>query len=247
MRFEGTFSVPAEPRQVLDAFADVELMVPCMPGASLQGHDENGLYLGTMTVAFGPKKVRFKGKIRNSVDPQTMTGTLDVRGGADMRLPAPAAVHVEYAIAAAADATADAPASVVTLVCDAELGGVLADFARTGGNAVTQALMEIFAQNLAMVVGDRPAVSTPYIDPGMGQPVQTSGVVQAVGAAGEAVPDSARPRQPHVSPPSEGARAATATPAQPRPQAARQSLSAFGLLWILIKSKFSALIGGRRP
>ena len=212
MRFEGTFRVPAQPQQVLDAFADVELMVPCMPGASLQGRDEEGLYLGTMTVAFGPKKVRFKGKIRNAVDSQTMSGKLDVRGGADMRLPAPAAVHVEYRIAAAPDGTATAPASIVTLVSDAELGGVLADFARTGGNAVTQALMEMFAQNLATVVGDMPATSTPAVDPGADQAVPVSALAQPA-----------------------------------RPQAANPSLSAFGLLWLLIKSKFSTLVGSRRP
>ncbi|ALM83612.1 SRPBCC domain-containing protein [Bordetella sp. N] len=211
MRFEGTFRVPAEPRRVLDAFADIERMVPCMPGASLEGHDEEGLYLGTMTVAFGPKKIRFKGKVRSAVDPQALRGTLDVRGAADMRMPAPAAVHVEYTVTPAADAPAASPASVVTLVSEAELGGVLADFARTGGNAVTQALMEMFARNLADVVAVPQADATPA-PPEPGKPVQPS-----------------QPRK-------------TQEPSRPS-----QSLSAFSLLWLLIKAKCSTVFGARRP
>ncbi|NML47565.1 hypothetical protein HHL11_27700 [Ramlibacter sp. G-1-2-2] len=144
MRFEGEFTVPGAAADVLAAFADVERMVPCMPGASVDGRDAEGNWLGSMVVAFGPKKIRFKGKIRNAVDLPARRGTLDVRGAADMRMAAPAEVHVQYAVAPDA-----AGGSRVTLVSDAELGGVLADFARTGGVAVTQALMEMFAKKLA--------------------------------------------------------------------------------------------------
>lgn len=147
MRFEGEFRVPGQPEQVLEGFADVERMVKCMPGAGIEGRDQEGNYLGTMLVAFGPKKIKFKGKVTCSVDPPASSGRLHVRGAADMRAAARIEVHVQYTVRA--DPTAESPTSIVSLTSDAELGGVLADFGRTGGIAVTQALMEMFAQRVA--------------------------------------------------------------------------------------------------
>jgi carbon monoxide dehydrogenase subunit G len=85
MRFEGEFRVPGQPLAVLERFAEVERMVKCMPGASIDGRDDDGNYLGGMLVAFGPKKIKFKGKVTASVDFDSLTGKLHVRGAADMR------------------------------------------------------------------------------------------------------------------------------------------------------------------
>src|SRR5687767_1190046 len=52
MDFAGEFKVPGTPEEVIRAFADVERMAKLMPGASLEGRDEEGNYLGVMTVAF---------------------------------------------------------------------------------------------------------------------------------------------------------------------------------------------------
>ena len=151
MRFEGEFRVPGEPEKVLEAFDDIERMVRCMPGAAIDGRDPEGVYLGSMLVAFGPKKIRFKGKVKSAIDPAARRGFLDVRGSADMRTAAPAEVHVEYSVRL--DADAPTPTTLVSLVSEAEIGGVLADFARTGGAAVTQALMTMFAERLANEFG----------------------------------------------------------------------------------------------
>jgi carbon monoxide dehydrogenase subunit G len=147
MRFEGEFRVPGQPRAVLERFAEVERMVKCMPGASIDGRDEDGNYLGGMLVAFGPKKIKFKGKVTASVDLESLTGKLHVRGAADMRAGARAEVNVVYTVRD--DASAATPTSIVALTSEAELGGVLADFGSTGGIAVTQALMDVFAQRCA--------------------------------------------------------------------------------------------------
>ena len=58
MRFEGEFSVPGKPAVVIQRFADVERMARCMPGAVIEGRDEEGNYTGGMLVAFGPKKIK---------------------------------------------------------------------------------------------------------------------------------------------------------------------------------------------
>ncbi len=159
MHFEGEFRVPGRPEEVLQRFADVERMVCCMPGASIGGRDQDGNYLGAMLVAFGPKKIKFRGKIACEVDPPTRTGRLHVRGAADLRAAARIEVRVVYTLRE--DPAAASRTSIVALTSDAELGGVLADFARTGGIAVANALMETFAQRVAEEFGHEPPVATP--------------------------------------------------------------------------------------
>jgi len=212
MRFEGEFRVPGQPRTVLERFAEVERMVKCMPGASIDGRDDEGHYLGGMLVAFGPKKIKFKGKVTASVDFESLTGKLHVRGAADMRAGARAEVNVVYTVRD--DASASKPTSIVALTSDAELGGVLADFGSTGGIAVTQALMDVFAQRCAEEFSKEASVPTSGGDP---QPSTTA-------AASES---------------STSANSATATAASSlAPEQANEALSANALLWSIIRTKF---------
>lgn len=207
MRFEGEFRVPGEPGVVIERFADVERMVTCMPGASIGGRDEDGNYLGEMLVAFGPKKLKFRGKVACEVDVPARSGQLQVRGAADMRAAARIQVHLRYTVRA--DPAAAQPTSIVALSSDAELGGVLADFGRTGGIALTKALMESFAERVAEEFGRENA--------------------PAAGASAQA-------------------HAASSVPAE---QAAPAALSATGLLWTVLKTKFAAFFAwlgfGKQP
>ena len=145
MHFEGEFSVPGRPDDVIRRFADVERMARCMPGAMIEGRDEEGHYLGAMLVAFGPKKIRFRGRVTVETDLAAYTGSLRGRGTADMRA-ARIGVHMTYALH---DDTARPGATLVKLTSDAELGGVLADFARTGGVPFANALMADFSRRVA--------------------------------------------------------------------------------------------------
>ena len=145
MHFEGEFSVPGSPDAVIRRFADVERMARCMPGAMIEGRDEDGSYLGAMLVSFGPKKIRFKGRVTAETDLAAHTGTLRGRGAADMRA-ARIEVRISYALR---HDTAAPGATVVKLTSDAELGGVLADFARTGGVPFATALMQDFSRRVA--------------------------------------------------------------------------------------------------
>lgn len=145
MHFEGEFSVPGRPDEVIRCFADVERMARCVPGAEIEGRDEEGHYVGGMLVAFGPKKIRFRGRVTVETDFAAHTGSLRGRGAADMRA-ARVGVHVTYALR---DDPARAGRTLVKLTSDAELGGVLADFARTGGVPFANALMADFAKRVA--------------------------------------------------------------------------------------------------
>ena len=145
MHFEGEFSVPGKPDDVIRRFADVERMARCMPGAVIDGRDEQGTYLGGMLVAFGPKKIKFKGRVSVDTDMAAHTGSLHGRGAADMRA-ARIGVRINYALR---DDPAAVGSTLVKLTSDAELGGVLADFARTGGVPFANALMQDFSKRVA--------------------------------------------------------------------------------------------------
>jgi carbon monoxide dehydrogenase subunit G len=143
MHFEGEFRVPGKAEDVIKRFADVPRMAGCMPGAVLEPQAEDGSWPGAMVVSFGPKKIAFKGRATCAFDDQALTGTVLGRGAADMRA-ARIGVKVAFALSNAPDTPK--PETVVKIVSDAELGGVLEDFARTGGIAVANAIMADFAR-----------------------------------------------------------------------------------------------------
>jgi uncharacterized protein len=146
MHFEGEFRVPGNADVVIRRFADVPRMAGCMPGAVLQAQAEDGSWPGAMVVSFGPKKISFKGRVTCEFDFAAKTGALQGRGTADMRA---ARIGVKVAFALRDDAAAAEPATIVRVTSDAELGGVLADFARTGGIAVANVIMQDFARRAA--------------------------------------------------------------------------------------------------
>jgi hypothetical protein len=95
-----------------------------------------------MVVTFGPKKINFKGRATAEFDLENCTGSLRGRGNADLRA-ARIGVKVGFSLH-------DDPAgTLVKIVSDAELGGVLADFAKAGGVAVANVIMADFARRCA--------------------------------------------------------------------------------------------------
>lgn len=156
MEFAGEFKVPGTPEDVIRAFADVERMAKLMPGASLEGRDEEGNYLGVMTVAFGPKRIKFKGKVAIAIDEAAKSGSMRGRGAADLRS---ARIETRLNYQLHPDPTAATPTTIVRLKAEADMQGVLAEFAKTGGEAVGNVLMAEFAKNLAAEIGsETPAV-----------------------------------------------------------------------------------------
>jgi carbon monoxide dehydrogenase subunit G len=146
MHFEGEFRVPGNADEVIRRFADVPRMARCVPGAVLEPQAEDGSWPGAMRVSFGPKKISFKGRVSCEFDFAANTGFLHGRGAADMRA---ARIGVKVAFALRDDANAAEQTTIVKVTSDAELGGVLADFARTGGVAVANVLMQDFARRAA--------------------------------------------------------------------------------------------------
>lgn len=143
MHFDGEFRVPGAPADVIRRFADVPRMARCMPGAVLEPQAEDGSWPGAMVVTFGPKKINFKGKATCDFDLENHTGTVAGRGNADLRA-ARIGVKVGFSLHAHPEG-----GTLVKISSDAELGGVLADFARAGGTAVANVIMADFARRCA--------------------------------------------------------------------------------------------------
>jgi carbon monoxide dehydrogenase subunit G len=182
MHFEGEFRVPGKASDVLKRFADVPRMARCMPGAMLEPRAEDGSWPGAMVVSFGPKKINFKGKATCEFDDLALTGLVHGRGTADMRS-ARIGVKVSFALHDVLDSAK--PETAVKIVSDAELGGVLEDFARTGGIAVANAIMtdfahrasEEFAKDEVPVVDDAPVAAS---EPEPAAPLAASGLLWIV-------------------------------------------------------------------
>lgn len=81
MKLEQTFDVQAPLEQVWAALNDLERVAPCLPGAAITSHDEDGTYHGTFTVKLGPMTAAYNGTIRiEDADEAAHRATLKARG-----------------------------------------------------------------------------------------------------------------------------------------------------------------------
>ncbi len=81
MKLEQTFEVAAPLEQVWAALNDLERVAPCLPGAAITSHDDDGTYHGTFTVKLGPMTAAYNGTIRiDDVDEAAHRATLKAKG-----------------------------------------------------------------------------------------------------------------------------------------------------------------------
>jgi uncharacterized protein len=184
IEFDDHFDVPATPDRVMARFMDVPAVARCIPGVELQGLNEAGEHLGAMTVAFGPKRLRFEGKLRCEFDPVARTGLL-TGGGMAAGRGAAVRVRTEFQVTPAPGTTQAAPASRVTIRSRTDLQGVLAAFAATGGTVLARQVMQEFAAALAAQLAQEAQPAGEPSSPG-GAPVKAEPV-----PAGAPVPLSA--------------------------------------------------------
>lgn len=145
MRYESAFEVAGLPAEVLETFADLPTVASFLPGASVGPANPDGSHPGTLVVSFGPKKLAFRGKVENKVERETLSGVVSGMANADVR-GARMAVTMRYQLA---PATARPGGTRVGLVSDAELTGMLAEFAKTGGVVLANAVLADFAARLS--------------------------------------------------------------------------------------------------
>jgi uncharacterized protein len=211
MKLEQTFEVQAPLAQVWEALNDLERVAPCLPGAAITGHDEDGTYHGTFTVKIGPMTAAYNGTIKiEDADEAAHRATLKARG-TDKRGQGGANATIVNTLSEHDGGTR------VEAVTDFNITGRLAQFGRGGMmQDVSNRLLRDFASCL----------STRLAEPSAAAPAEPTGA--------EAVAGDAAPEEVASTPPP----AATPPPTAPAAQPLKGGSLFFSVLWERIKNLF---------
>ena len=151
MKLEQSFDIEAPLETVWTTLLDLEQVAPCLPGATITGHDEDGTYRGTFRVKLGPTTANYNGTIRiESTDEETHTATLAARG-TDKRGQGGANATIVNTLHAEGDVTR------VEAVTDFTITGRLASFGRGGiVKDISNRLLRDFAACLQQRLAGQP-------------------------------------------------------------------------------------------
>jgi carbon monoxide dehydrogenase subunit G len=153
MKLEQSFEVDAPVEQVWTALIDLEKVAPCLPGASITGHDEDGTYRGEFQVKLGPTTASYRGTVKvESTDADSHTATLAARG-TDKRGQGGASATIVNTLHAT-----EGGGTRVDAVTDFTITGRLASFGRGGMmQDISNRLMRDFASCLQQRLASEPA------------------------------------------------------------------------------------------
>ena len=80
MKLENEFSVAASIEDTWGTLLDIERVATCLPGATIEPGDEDGVYHGAMKMKLGPMNVQYKGTAKlQDVDEDTHTASIAVQ------------------------------------------------------------------------------------------------------------------------------------------------------------------------
>jgi carbon monoxide dehydrogenase subunit G len=234
MRLEQTFDVQAPLAQVWAALKDLERVAPCLPGAAITSHDEDGTYHGTFTVKLGPMTAAYNGTIRiEDVDEAAHKATLKARG-TDKRGQGGASATIVNTL------TEHEGGTRVEAVTDFTITGRLAQFGRGGMmEDVSNRLLRDFASCLATRLAEGPPAAEPEVPSGAEVTAGDTAPeeVAAAPTAGDAAPEevaAAATKPPSTPPP-----VATPPPTGPAAQPLKGGSLFLSVLWERIKRLFS--------
>jgi carbon monoxide dehydrogenase subunit G len=156
MKMEQTFEVQAPLEQVWSALLDLERVAPCLPGAAITGHDDDGTYHGTFSVKLGPMTAAYNGSIKvEDVDEAAHRATLTAKG-TDKRGQGGASATIVNTLSEHDGGTR------VEAVTDFNITGRLAQFGRGGiMEDVSNRLLRDFATCLSTRLVDAPKPTVP--------------------------------------------------------------------------------------
>ncbi|MEX2643702.1 MAG: SRPBCC family protein [Acetobacterales bacterium] len=143
--------IDAPPDRVWPLLSDPAVVAGCIPGATLEEAEGEGVYKGTIRVKFGPTVATFRGEATLAYDHDARRCTIDGRG-----------IDRKGASRATASGTVTAEGDTVTvLTVDGSFNvtGPLETFANAGGVHVARALLQDFAANMAQQAGAQQAGS----------------------------------------------------------------------------------------
>ncbi|MEA2168713.1 MAG: uncharacterized protein QOF76_2013 [Solirubrobacteraceae bacterium] len=126
MKMTQTFEVTAPPEVVWEALNDIERIAPCLPGATITEHDDEGNYKGEFKVKLGPTTANYRGTLKiTETDDDAKRATLNARG-TDKRGQGGATATIVNSLEAIEGGTR------VTADTDFTITGRLASFGRGG-------------------------------------------------------------------------------------------------------------------
>ena len=191
MKLEQTFEVQAPLEQVWAALLDLERVAPCLPGASITGHDEDGTYRGTFSVKLGPMTAAYNGSIKvDEVDEAAHRATLKAKG-TDKRGQGGANATIVNTLSAHDGGTR------VEAVTDFTITGRLAQFGRGGiMQDVSNRLLRDFATCLSTRLADAPAAAPEPVAPSGAEVTAGDAPPEAVAAAASTPPPPPPPAEP---------------------------------------------------
>jgi carbon monoxide dehydrogenase subunit G len=152
VKLEQSFEVDAPIEQVWAALIDLEQVAPCLPGAAITGHDEDGTYHGTFQVKLGPTTANYRGTIKiESADAATHTAVLSAKGS-DKRGQGGASATIVNSLHESGSGTR------VDAMTDFTITGRLASFGRGGMiKDISNRLLRDFAACLQQRLAAEPA------------------------------------------------------------------------------------------
>src|SRR3954467_15165436 len=81
MKLEQSFEVKAPIDTGWIALNDLERVAPCLPGAAITGHDDDGAYHGEFKIKLGPTTAAYRGTIKIAeADEDTHVATIVAKG-----------------------------------------------------------------------------------------------------------------------------------------------------------------------
>ncbi len=151
MKLEQAFEVQAPIERVWEALIDLERVAPCLPGATITGHDEDGTYHGEFKVKLGPTTASYRGTVKiEEADAATHTATMRAKG-TDKRGQGGANATIVNKL------TSEGSGTRVEAVTDFTITGRLARFGRGGMiEDISNRLMRDFATCLQGRLGSTP-------------------------------------------------------------------------------------------
>lgn len=183
MHFEHRFVVSGRPQDVLEQFADAPLTASMFPGATVEPAGEDGVHPATLVVSFGPKRIAFKGQLTNRVNRTALVGTIVGQANTDVR-GARMTVTMHYALAPTSphlpeDSPPASGDTEVRITSDAQLSGVLAEFAKSGGVIVAEALIAEFSRRFSAHMKSQ-AAGQVFVTPESGATLSLTAVLMPV-------------------------------------------------------------------
>ena len=170
MKLEQAFEVQAPIEQVWEALIDLERVAPCLPGATITGHDDDGTYHGEFKVKLGPTTAAYRGTVKiEDADASTHTATMRANG-TDKRGQGGAHATIVNSLTSEGDVTR------VQAVTDFTITGRLARFGRGGMiEDISNRLMRDFSACLQSRIVSEPVPSGEAITAGEEPPEAAAG------------------------------------------------------------------------